>query len=204
MTRFASITAFVLFILYGAASHFFPDDPLVAGVALAAACMFAGMAAAKRRWWLPALIGVAAVALLVRFDPHWVIYVPPVLLNGLAATYFFTSLYTSRLSVIERIILLVHGAEQPRFRGYARKLTVVWGALLASIALTAALLALLGMHYWWSLFSNLLAFLIMVGFSVVEYIFRRFYFPDHKSAGPLRIAAIVRERGLAYLARREP
>ena len=204
MIRFASIAAFILFIGYGVASHFLPDLPLAATVPLALACAFAAMASMGRRWWIAALAGVAAVIALVRFDPPWLVYLPPVLMNGAIALVFFASLRPGRVSVIERIIALIHGAEQPRFRGYARGLTLLWGLLLAGIALTCGLLAAFAPHQWWSIFANLLAFLIMVVFSVAEYFFRRHRFPDHETANPLRIAALVKERGIAALGQHKP
>lgn len=133
------------------------------------------------------------------------LYAPPVLLNALVAWLFGRSLLRGRVPLVERMARALRGAEQPldpRVAAYARRVTLGWTVLLASLAgvnLVLALLAapgglLLAMQLTppvtvpqtvWSLFANLLNYLLVVLAFVLEYLWRGHRFPDHGRHGGL-------------------
>ena len=189
-----------LFCGYGVASHFFVDKPLYATVPLVLAVAIALVLAAGRWWWFAILASGAALYAVVHFDPLWLVYVPPVLLNFLFGICFLSTLRRGHRDLISRFVYLVHGEVPAPIAPYARRLTVVWGCYLIALALTALLLAYFAPHEWWSIFANVLSYFLLVGFFVVEYLFRRWRYPAWVHASPLDVARAIRQHGLVRLA----
>lgn len=142
-------------------------------------------------FWLSRLGGVQLPLML-----------PPVLFPGALGLYFARSLVPGRMPLIERLARVIHGGEplDPGIPAYARRLTLLWTLLLlglaawslwlALMATPGGLLATLGIQPpWplplalWSLFANLLDYLIIGAFVLVEYIWRRHRFPDQPYNG---------------------
>lgn len=138
-------------------------------------------------WWLAHVQGNAVS-----------LYAPPVLIPGFLAWVFGYTLGGGRTPLIAQMVTLIH---PPGDRiddsvwPYARRLTLAWTLLLAVIALINLLLAALlspgGLllaagieppiavtHDQWSLFANLLGYLLIAAFFVCEYAYRRRRFPQ--------------------------
>ncbi len=136
------------------------------------------------------LWGMDAVGLLL--------YLPPVAVNVFLAWLFGHSLARGSRPLIERLVLLLQppGAPPaPAVLRYAGRLTRVWTALfmalavvnlaLAALATPGGLLESSGFHApvsvsreTWSLFANLLNYVIVAAFFLLEYAYRRRRFPD--------------------------
>jgi uncharacterized membrane protein len=61
---------------------------------------------------------------------------------------------------------------------YARHLTQAWAVLFIGLAATNLLLAIFAEPEVWSLFANLIAYVIVLVFFVAEYAYRRRRFPQ--------------------------
>jgi uncharacterized membrane protein len=122
---------------------------------------------------------------------------PPVLLTAAFGLYFARSLRAGRTPLIERIVRALHGdaTPAPDVLAYARRVTWLWAALLIGLAaINLVLAALATPGGWllalgltpplavsdaqWSLFANLLNYVIIALAFVAEYAWRRHRFPQ--------------------------
>lgn len=167
---------------------------LLAGAALAPA-LLAGRIFA---WLLVPALAAACWALAKTATPVMLLYVAPVLVPAFLAWFFGHTLLDARTPFIAQLIELVHRDREPpepAVWAYARKLTRAWTIFfiaLASINLALAALAepnglLLASgvrppitvpQYWWSLFANVIGYLLVAAFFVIEYAYRRRRFPQ--------------------------
>jgi uncharacterized membrane protein len=130
--------------------------------------------------------------------PEMLLYIAPVLIPAFLAWFFGLTLFGGRTPFIAQLIHLLHRDADPPDPGvwpYARILTRIWTLFfiaLATVNLTLAALAepdglLVGAgmrppitipQYWWSLFANLIGYLLVAAFFVIEYAYRRRRFPQ--------------------------
>jgi uncharacterized membrane protein len=120
-------------------------------------------------WWLSTL--EQTIVLL---------YLPPIVVPAFLAYVFGSTLLPGRTPLIAQLIrLLQPPGEEPESAvwSYARRLTAAWTALfVALVAFNLALTALAEPHVW-SLFTNLVEYLIVAAFFAIEYAYRRQRFP---------------------------
>lgn len=172
----------------------------IASVALLATLMvLPGLARGSRMAWLAVPLIIAGIYQLSRVHAASLpLYAPPVLIPGFMAWVFAQTLAQGRMPLIERYVRLMHepGEEiDSSVRAYARRLTGVWSAVLATISIVNLALALLAVpaglllamgieppvpvpQAVWSLFANVLNYLILAVFFVAEYAYRRLRFPE--------------------------
>jgi len=147
--------------------------------------------------------GVALLTLLhASGHAHLPLMLPPVLFNLAIGLYFARSLAPGRMPLIERIVrALNHGeVHHPDVPAYARAWTRAWAGILLTLAAINALLALLAAPKGvllglglspplsvplevWSLFANLLNYLIVAVVFVGEYLYRSRRFPHSDYGG---------------------
>ena len=153
-----------------------------------------------RRPWAWALLLAACVALSLPGARHWAplaLMLPPTVINGALAALFGHTLAGGRMPLVERMVRLLHAPEpmeDTEVLAYARRVTWAWTLLLAGNAFTSLLLALLAVPggllaaagiaspwpvpmQWWSLFSNLGCYGLVLVLFVVEYAVRSRRFP---------------------------
>ena len=109
------------------------------------------------------------------------LYLPPVLVPAFLAWIFGQTLLRGRTPLIERLVLVLHGPDTVPEDGvlaYARHLTQAWAVLFIGLAATNLLLAIFAEPEVWSLFANLIAYVIVLVFFVAEYAYRRRRFPQ--------------------------
>jgi len=131
------------------------------------------------------------------------LFLPPILINGFMAWVFGSTLRDGRMPLIERAIILLHGPPENssgNVADYARKLTLIWTVVfvsLASINLVLAALASPGGILLsaglnprvtvplgaWSLFANVLNYVIVAAIFAVEYQVRVRRFPERSHGG---------------------
>ncbi len=149
--------------------------------------------------WCAIPVIVAAVSVLARSHATWLpLYAPPVLVNFFLAWLFGHTLAAGQTPLIERLVRLLHAPEEqldPSIWRYARRLTLAWTVLfcafglinlgLALCVVPAGVLMLLGVHppvavsaQTWSVFANLLDYVIAGTFFLAEYAYRRRRFPQ--------------------------
>ena len=158
----------------------------------------------QRRGWAWATLALVAVALWRLAPtpyPQMLLLAPPLLFTALLAWWFGRSLRAPRVPVITRIVAALEqtGPAQlpPDLFTYTRRLTAAWAGVLACLALTNTVLALIAepngvlarlghtpvlavSQTTWSWFANLLDYGIIGGFFVGEYLLRGRWFP-HRS-----------------------
>src|SRR5262245_36871967 len=127
------------------------------------------------------------------------LFVAPVLVPAFMAWVFGHTLSPDRTPLIEQLIRALHAqseqAPDPDVWPYARRLTLAWTLLFVAIASLNFLLALLaepdgvllsaGVRppwtvplEWWSVFANLLGYVLVAVFFLIEYAYRRRRFPQ--------------------------
>jgi uncharacterized membrane protein len=109
------------------------------------------------------------------------LYLPPVLVPAFLAWIFGQTLLPGRTPLIERLVHLLHGPDaipEDAVLVYARHLTLAWTVLFIGLAVTNLLLAIFAEPEQWSLFANLIAYVIVLVFFIAEYAYRRRRFPQ--------------------------
>ncbi|MGH8084519.1 MAG: ketosynthase [Lysobacter sp.] len=150
-------------------------------------------------WLLLALVGAGLWSLHGSKVPALLLLAPPVVFTALLSWWFGRSLGAGRVPLISRIVSGLEGCEppalKPELKHYTRRLTAIWTVLLAGLALTNGILALIAVpdgvlmrlgyppvlavsQDAWSWFANLLNYGIVGGFFLAEYIYRKRRFPD--------------------------
>jgi uncharacterized membrane protein len=155
----------------------------------------------RRSWiaWLAIPLVISSILLLVHLDvPSLPLYGPPVLITGFTAWLFGRTLAPGNTPLVEQFARLMRSPDyqlEPAIVVHARRVTVVWTVLLATLSVLNLLLALVAVpagilvtagidppvqvtQTLWSLFANVLNYVILVGLFVGEYAYRRFRFPN--------------------------
>lgn len=148
---------------------------------------------------------------------HLPLMLPPVLFNLAVGLYFARSLAPGRMPLIERIVRALNNGEvhDPEVPAYARAWTRAWAVILLALAALNAALALLaepkglllGLGFTpplsvplelWSLFANLLNYLIVAVVFIGEYVYRSRRFPHSDYGGFVGFLKRVGRLGPAF------
>lgn len=201
MSQRASLLLALAFLLLAHASAVAQSEPLALLATAVLGLLLIGPLHRQRGRFLLALLGLAALLLLLRTSglAHLPLLLPPVVITGMLGLTFARSLRPGHMPLIERIVRALNGGQlpDPGVPAYARRLTSVWALLLLGLTLINLLLALLAvpggvLHAlavplplsvplaWWSTFANGINYLLIGGFFVAEYAYRKRRFP-HQS-----------------------
>jgi uncharacterized membrane protein len=131
--------------------------------------------------WVALLLVVAASWWLSTVEQTIVLlYLPPIVVPAFLAYVFGNTLLPGRTPLIAQLIRLLQtpGDEPERaVWSYARRLTAAWTALFVALVVFNLALAALAGPQVWSLFTNLIEYLIVAAFFAIEYAYRRQRFP---------------------------
>src|SRR5262245_33412566 len=112
----------------------------------------------------------------------------PLLVNLSLCALFGRTLLGGREPMIARFARLERGGDlPPDLVLYARRLTWIWTAFFALMAATSLGLALWGTVTAWSLFTNVVNYLLVALLFAGEYAWRRFRFRHYHHASPREI-----------------
>lgn len=132
-------------------------------------------------WWSLAAIAVA-LAWLAR-TPHALLpllLAPPAFV-GLVGWAFARTLRAGRIPLVGRIAAALDDVPwermEPDVQRYTRQVTWAWALLLGALAAADLALALLAPPLQWSWFANIGDYLVIGGFMLVEFGYRRLRFP---------------------------
>lgn len=171
----------------------------IAAIALLATLSFLpGMLRGRIGAWLALpVVGFGCWWLSQASMPILPLYAPPVVVPAFLAGVFGQTLMQGRTPLISQLILAMHPQEEPEHGvwPYARRLTLAWTMLFVALAAFNFALAALAdpdglllaggitppvsvPQSWWSLFTNLIDYLIVASFFVIEYAYRRHRFPQ--------------------------
>ena len=166
---------------------------------LAILVLFPGLRAGRPSAWVLIIAAAFGLYLVARSGQTLLLlFMPPILLNGFMAWVFGSTLLRGRTPLIERAIILLHGSSSAvtsDMAAYARRLTQAWTMLfvalatinfvLAALASPGGLLLAAGLRpsitiplAAWSLFANVLNYVIVAAMFTVEYQVRLRRFPQ--------------------------
>jgi len=154
-------------------------------------------------WGLLLLAGSGLYGAAVREQSLLLLFLPPILINALMAWLFGRTLSRHRQPLIERIIRALHGDRDDldaTILTYARRLTFAWTVLFTALATVNFLLAALATPSGflqaagiepplvvslstWSLFANVLNYVIVGAMFAIEFQIRRRRFPQQSYRG---------------------
>lgn len=181
------------------------DRPLiVVGIWLAASAI--GLAVAIRRGLtsMSLLFGVlliAGAALWSRGSAIDLIYAPPVLINVALMILFGRTLLPGATPLVSRMASLWRGHLDREVAFYTRRVTIAWTTFFALLAAESLALALFAPLHIWSLFTNLLNYVLVVLFFVIEYQLRLYCLPGHEHLSFRSFCHLVVTTDLRILAR---
>ncbi len=123
-----------------------------------------------------ALVLAVILALLPGWQGVNLLQLMPVLINLLLALGLGYSLGNGQTPLITRLASIMRGGNMPEpVRRYTRTVTLVWCLFFVFMAVVALLLVLFASLESWSLFANLLTYILIAGFILLEFAFRRWY-----------------------------
>ncbi|MEE8433352.1 MAG: hypothetical protein V3S64_01060 [bacterium] len=101
------------------------------------------------------------------------IYLPSVVIPLFFGGVFIASLLPGRVPIITRIAVAVRGGLPDRMMRYSRQLTRAWVVFFLLISAEALALAIWAPLEVWSLFTNVLNYVFIFTFFVLEYAYRK-------------------------------
>lgn len=134
-------------------------------------------------WWAWALFAAATALISFFGDGIYALYLPPLVLTGLACAAFARSLRVGMVPLITQIATAVHGPLNPPLARHTRQVTQLWTVVLALLFVITLLLTLSGRRTWWSWFTNAGSYLVMGLLFAGEFAYRRWRFPGHDRDG---------------------
>jgi uncharacterized membrane protein len=185
----------VLFVAYPATAHFARPATAVALLATLVAYIAASLLVRHpARWLIP--IACSTLFFSGLPDRPWLLYVPPVAINLALCWLFGRTLARGRVPLISRFALMEQGVLSDELAAYARRVTWLWTLLFAGAAAASAALALSGNRDAWSLFTNLVNYLLVAALFLGEFVYRRLRFRNYRHQSPLQLLRNVRRTNL--------
>lgn len=132
--------------------------------------VFASSACATSHLMAPAVALIALASLAV--GESAALYLPPVLVAAALFQLFAHTLLPGEEPLLCRVARHVDGVEDERLLGYARRLTWFWTLFFGAMLIESVLLALFAPIEIWSLFTNLINYLLIFGLLLLQLIYR--------------------------------
>jgi uncharacterized membrane protein len=184
-----------LFLAYPATVHYAEPAAAVALLAALAAYVAASfLIKHPLRWFVPP--GAAVVFFFGLPDADWLLYAPPIAINLALCWLFGRTLVRGRVPLIARFAMMEQGTLSPELASYTRTLTWLWTLLFAGAAAASLVLALSANRDAWSLFTNLLNYLLVAMLFLGEFAYRRLRFRSYRHQSPLQLLRNVRRTKL--------
>ena len=184
-----------LVLAYPATAHFARPATALALLATIGAYVLASVFIRHPLRWL-APIAVAGLFFVELPDWPWLLYVPPIAINVALCWLFGRTLARGRTPLIARFALLEQGTLTAELTDYTRALTWLWTLLFAGAACASLQLALSGNRVAWSLFTNLVNYLLVAALFLGEFVYRRLRFRNYQHQSPLQMLRNVRRTNL--------
>lgn len=144
---------------------------------------------------------VAGVVWVAPTFPDLVLRASPVVINLVLCAVFGLTLRRGQDALITRFARMEHATALPvAVEIYTRRLTVLWTLFFAAMAATTVVLEIVASRTVYSLFANVINWLLLVAFLVGEYRYRRVRFPAYQHKPPM---AILRRFGTGALPSRQ-
>lgn len=117
-----------------------------------------------------------AYFLLEMIDAKHLTYYPPILINGSIFLFIGSSLRRNKTPVITRFALLIDGEITLKQKIYCRHVSAAWAVLMFIILIETIVLAFFFPIEIWSLFVNLINYLLILVMFLAEFMVRRIIF----------------------------
>jgi uncharacterized membrane protein len=177
-----------------------PEWPArVNAAALALAALLAALGSGRLRAFAGLAAFVAALAAALLHAPQLLVFAPPVVINAAVAWFFGSSLREGREPMISVFAKRERGGPlPPDLERHALVVTWLWTLLPATLSVTSLALALWAPLEVWSLFANVVIYVLLAALFVGEYLYRRVRYRHHRHASfadflrHLRSARLVR------------
>jgi len=156
----------------------------------------------RRRPWRRVLLGAGATALLLAAAPRLPLlrqspYFIPVLIYLALLFQFGRTLLPGSEPLIVRYCRSDLGAVPAPVERYARRLTALWCAVFSAMLVECAVLAEYASIEVWSLFANLLNYLLVLALFLGEHAVRSIVLPQYGIASPIRTGRAMLRSALA-------
>lgn len=152
--------------------------------------------------WVGLYLGLTLLGVLnLLTGTHYALYVPPVLINLGIAAAFAATLRGDGATLVERMMRFEFGGQAPPapLRRYARRLTWIWAIYFAAVATVSLVLAFTASLEVWSLFTNILHYVMALSLLFGQYLYRSWRYRQHGVVMPWDTL-----RGMAQLPWRGP
>lgn len=137
---------------------------------------------------------LAAAWALAAWASAVLLYVPPVAINLALAVFFGATLRPRHEPLVSRFARMTRGRRLPEeLARYTRCLTVAWTAFFLLMAAISIQLAVFASVDAWSLFTNVLNYLLVALFFVLEYVYRRLRYRHHAHLSPREMVRRLRD-----------
>jgi uncharacterized membrane protein len=142
---------------------------------------------------LPAAATFALSLWLAGRFPGLLLYTPPVVINLALCGVFARTLVGDREPLVTRIARIERSGQlPPDLARYTRNLTRAWAGFFVLMAAISVTLAVTGPLAAWSLFTNILNYLLVALFFILEYLYRRVRYRHHPHASPWQVICRLR------------
>ncbi|MDZ7663101.1 hypothetical protein [Thiohalophilus sp.] len=151
--------------------------PAIVALALLAATL-AGLCAQEFHYAGALLVAtvILAAGWIVK-DQFNLLVLPPLLFYFGLAMVFAVSLLPGREPLVTRFARLLDGEADVAVQRYTWKVTLAWALFLLLLGVVSLLLACCASRQSWSLFTNLLGYVLVLVFFIVEFAWRKRRFP---------------------------
>ena len=189
MSKVARVLAVALCAAYPVLNHIAAvrGEPYwsAIGLALVVVALAAGWTQRIGATAACAAAALAAALALAFWAPAVLLCAPSVGINVALCVAFGMTLRANEEPLVTRFARLTRGGQLPaELARYTRRLTGAWAAFFALMASISLVLALVGSVSAWSLFANVLNYLLVVLFFVLEYAYRRLRYRHHTHVSP--------------------
>ena len=167
---------------------------LLAALVSAAIAVNLGVLAARKAvpWWLLGAAGAAALAVLSsdREIAARLAFLPPILIYVFVCWVFARTLLPGREPLVTRIARLVRDGELPEpLVEHTRRVTWLWAVVPAVMAAISLALARFAEPATWSLFTNVVSYLVLGALFLLEYLYRLLRYPAIRHDSPWQVAS---------------
>ena len=152
--------------------------------ALFVVIIFVAMCLSGKAGWL---IAAFLLLLLIPVELKTLLYFPPIVINLLGCWLFARSLQNGSAPVISQIARLERGELTSELAVYTRRLTWIWAVFFAVMAFISAYLAAFAPLAVWSLFTNLINYLLVGLLFFGEFAYRRIRYRHYRHASPFQV-----------------
>ncbi len=124
---------------------------------------------------LPTGVALLAASGLI-YGNYYALYLPPLLIYGVLLWFFGRTLLPGREALISRMARVVFDDQSIEIRDYTYRITWLWSLFFLTMWLVSLYLTLFAPLELWSLFTNIINYLLLGALALLEYGYRLWRF----------------------------